>query len=350
MTESTGKKKKSWKKTLNLPDTSFSMKANLVQNEPASQKRWEDEDLYRRIRDARKGEPRYVFHDGPPYANGSIHLGHLLNKVLKDIVVRARTMAGYDCAYIPGWDCHGLPIEHKVMQDLGDKARELNSMQIRHRCRQAAEKYVKQQGKQMQRLLTLADYDNPYLTMNPGYEQGVLEVFADLVDKGVVYRDLKPVHWSIENRTALAEAELEYQDREDTAVFVRFPADADTLPDAVKGAAGDAPVSLVIWTTTPWTLPANIAVAAAARAEYGLYAHGDGYVLLAADLADRVFHAAGHDGAPEPAAVVRGDELVGVTYDHPFLDDDRTRRVVTADYVTLEDGTGLVHTAPGHGK
>ena len=208
----------------------------------------------------------YTFHDGPPYANGSIHLGHLLNKVLKDIVVRSKTMAGYDCSYIPGWDCHGLPIEHKVMQDLGDKAKGMEPFQIRRKCKTYAEKFVKLQSKQMQRLLTLADYDNPYLTMDPAYETAVLEVFADLVAKGLVYRALKPVHWSIANQTALADAELEYYDRDDTSVYVLFEVKGDSRNELLarfqaQAVPPDATVSLMIWTTTPWTLPANLAVA-----------------------------------------------------------------------------------------
>ncbi len=343
--------KRTYKKTLNLPKTGFSMKANLVQNEPASQKRWQQMSLYHKLREERTGQRRFVFHDGPPYANGSIHLGHLENKVLKDFVVRSRTMAGYDCPYVPGWDCHGLPIEHKVMQELGDKAKTMAPMQIRKRCRDYAEKFVKVQAKQMQRLLTLADYDNPYLTMNPAYEAAVLEVFADLIERGLVYRGLKPVHWSIENQTALADAELEYHDRTDTSVYVLFEvADAASLQAACGLAQLDGPVHLMIWTTTPWTLPANLAVASAPRTEYGLYEVTlDGKTvrtLVACDLAARVFAARGIE-VPTPLATCTGQDLAGLTYKHPFI--ERTSSVVTAEYVTLEDGTGLVHTAPGHG-
>ncbi len=337
--------KKSFKDTLNLPKTAFAMKANLVQNEPASLKRWAAMDLYARIRAARTGRPKYVFHDGPPYANGSIHLGHLLNKVLKDFVVRSRTMAGYDCPYVPGWDCHGLPIEHKVMQDLaqkkgqpGDGARDLAAPQIRQRCADFARKFIKLQAGQMQRLLTLADYEHPYLTMDPAYEAAVLEVFADMVDKGLVYRALKPVHWSVENRTALAEAELEYYDREDTSVYVLFE---------VAAPRPNGPTHLMIWTTTPWTLPANMAVAVHERYDYGIYdLDGGRRVVMAAELANKVL-AEGGASTAEPCASMHGRELVGLTYRHPFI--DRIGRVVCADYVTLDDGTGLVHTAPGHG-
>jgi len=356
---------KRWKKTLNLPASALPMRANLVQNEPASEKRWAKDNLYGKIREARRGAEPYVFHDGPPYANGEIHLGHLLNKVLKDFVVRSRTLAGYDCPFVPGWDCHGLPIEHKVVQELAP-------IEIRARCRKSAEKYVKQQARQMRRLLTLGDYDAPYLTMKPGYERRVLEVFAELVEKRLIYRDLKPVHWSIENRTALAEAELEYFDRQDTAVFVRFP---------VCGHAGQADrveaetvnlletSDLLIWTTTPWTLPANLAVALAPEAEYGLYPDdsSDRPLIIAAELAGRVFALRGK-AAPAPLARFRGRELAGdpltLLYTNPVLGDSgatethllgqhgggNAYRTATAPHVTLEDGTGLVHTAPGHGK
>lgn len=321
--------KKTYKKTLNLPKTAFPMKANLVQNEPASQKRWDKMGLYQKLREKDHPAGRYVFHDGPPYANGSIHLGHLLNKVLKDFVVRTKTMSGFDVPYIPGWDCHGLPIEHKVMQELGDKAREMESIQVRRKCKSYAEKFVKLQSGQMQRLLTCADYKDPYLTMNPRYEGAVIEVFADLVERGVVYRGLKPVHWSIENQTALAEAELEYYDREDTSVFVKF--------DRVDGQG-----ALMIWTTTPWTLPANLAVAVHERYEYGEYEVDGNTIVVAVELANKVLGDVG-----EPKKIIKGSELLGVEYKHPFI--DRVGKVVSADYVTLEDGTGLVHTAPGHG-
>ncbi|MFW6059248.1 MAG: isoleucine--tRNA ligase [Phycisphaeraceae bacterium] len=344
--------KRSYKKTLNLPKTAFSMKANLVQNEPASQKTWQQAKLYEKLRERRADAPPFVFHDGPPYANGSIHLGHLENKVLKDLVVRSRTMAGEDCPYVPGWDCHGLPIEHKVMQELGDKAKGMSPMQIRKRCRDYAEKFVKVQAKQMQRLLTLADYDNPYLTMNPAYEAAVLEVFADLIERGLVYRGLKPVHWSIENQTALADAELEYDNRTDTAVYVLFEVTDPSRLHAACGLADEpnAPVHLMIWTTTPWTLPANLAVSVAPRAEYGLYelnvAGRATRAIVACDLAAKIFGVKG-ESAPAPLATCTGDQLVGLQYQHPFI--DRASPVVAADYVSLDDGTGLVHNAPGHG-
>ena len=349
---------KSYKATLNLPKTVFPMKANLVQKEPATLKRWQKQGLYKTLRQREHPNGTYVFHDGPPYANGSIHLGHLLNKVLKDIVVRSKSMAGYDCSYIPGWDCHGLPIEHKVMQELGDAAKEMEAFQIRRKCKAYAEKYVKLQATQMQRLLTLADYTHPYLTMNPRYEADVLEVFADLVAKGLVYRALKPVHWSIANQTALADAELEYEDRDDTSVYVLFEVEDASRKELLsrfqaKKVPADAPVHLMIWTTTPWTLPANMAVvvrAAAPSHEFTLVKFGDRYAVVASDLLETVAHKAGlKKEQVQPIGDQRrpATNLLGLTYRHPFI--DRVCPVVDADYVTLEDGTGLVHTAPGHG-
>lgn len=345
-------KKTNYKDTLNLPKTSFPMKANLNQKEPEIQKRWNKINLYERIREKSEGKDKFVFHDGPPYANGPIHLGHLLNKVLKDIVVRSKTMLGYDVDFVPGWDCHGLPIEHKVLKDLGDKAKDLTKLQIRYKCQADAEKFVKTQSKQMLRLGTIGNYENPYLTMTPDYEAGVLEVFSKLVERGLVYRDLKPVHWSIENQTALADAELEYYDRKDTSVYVLFEVEnVDALPKEMN-LPENASASLVIWTTTPWTLPANLAVAASPDGDYGLYkVSKDGnehYAILVDTLAEKVFGKAGADSF-EKLGGCKGKDLAnaGITYKHPFA--DRSSKVVTAEYVTFEDGTGLVHTAPGHG-
>ncbi|MEM1445366.1 MAG: isoleucine--tRNA ligase [Planctomycetota bacterium] len=342
MTEAQPDTKRSYKDTLHLPKTAFAMKANLVQNEPASVKRWNERGVYDKLRErAKEGGTKsdaFVFHDGPPYANGDIHLGHLLNKCLKDFVVRTRSMMGFDCPYTPGWDCHGLPIEHKVMQELGPAGKEMDPLKVRKKCESYAKKFVKTQSAQMQRLLTLADYDDPYLTMLPKYEAGVLEVFAGMIERGLVYRDLKPVHWSVDNQTALAEAELEYYDREDTSVYVWFASQDD--PD----------VGFMIWTTTPWTLPANLAVAVHPRFEYGLYDLGENFghkkAWIANELAGKVLSRRGVK-LGEPLDTKRGEDLVGLSYGHAFV--ERTGNVVAAEYVTAEDGTGLVHTAPGHG-
>ena len=345
-------KKINYKDTLNLPRTTFPMKANLSQKEPEYQKRWDNINLYERMREKSKGEDKFIFHDGPPYANGPIHLGHLLNKVLKDIVVRSKTMLGYDVEFVPGWDCHGLPIEHKVLKELGDEAKELSKLKIRYKCQSYAEKYVKLQSKQMQKLGTIGNYDHPYLTMTPDYEAGVLEVFSKLLERGLVYRDLKPVHWSIENRTALADAELEYYDRKDRSVYVLFEVEnPDSLPESLGLPGGQKP-HLMIWTTTPWTLPANLAVAVSPEGNYGLYKIENNGItqltILVDNLADSVFKKSGTENY-EKLGACKGSELSenAITYIHPFT--GRTGRVVTADYVTFEDGTGLVHTAPGHG-
>jgi len=345
-------KKINYKDTLNLPRTDFPMKANLNQKEPEYQKRWKKIRLFERMREKSRGQEKFVFHDGPPYANGPIHLGHLLNKVLKDLVVRSKTMLGYDVDFVPGWDCHGLPIEHKVLRELGDEAKELSKIKIRHKCQSYAEKYVKLQSGQMQSLGTVGDYEHPYLTMTPDYEAGVLEVFSKLLERGLVYRDLKPVHWSIENRTALADAELEYYDREDTSIYVLFEVDNPEGLPAKLNLPPDASPSLMIWTTTPWTLPANLAVAASPEGIYGLYRvtkDGDEYyVVLVENLAESVFKKTG-TAEHEKLGSCTGQDLhdISVTYRHPFA--GRTGRVVLAEYVTFDEGTGLVHTAPGHG-
>jgi isoleucyl-tRNA synthetase len=344
-----------YKATLNLPKTAFAMKANLAQSEPLSQRRWDEIGIYAKLRTLRADAPRFVFHDGPPYANGSIHVGHLLNKVLKDIVVRSRSMAGFDCPYVPGWDCHGLPIEHKVMTELVEsgKAKKLDElapdhrrMAVRRECAKSAEKFIKLQAGQMRRLSTLADYDHPYFTMAKEYEAATLEVFAALVEQGLVYRDKKPVHWSIANKTALAEAELEYEDREDLSIYVDFEAVSREAVEQAFGLELDVTPSFMIWTTTPWTLPANLAIAVSERARYSLVRIDGSETILASELVAKVAKTAGSEKV-EVLGEVDGAKLVGLEYRHPFV--ERTGRIVHAEYVTLEDGTGLVHTAPGHG-
>jgi isoleucyl-tRNA synthetase len=344
-----------YKSTLNLPKTDFAMKANLAQAEPQAVKRWQDERLYDAVQEARADAPLFAFHDGPPYANGSIHLGHLLNKVLKDIVVRSRLMDGMRVPYVPGWDCHGLPIEHKVVTEMNEKGKlqkvlelpdDQRRMVIRRECQAYAEKFVRLQAGQMQRLLTLADYGNPYLTMKPAFEGAVIEDFADLVEQGLVYRALKPVHWSIANRTALAEAELEYEDRQDLSVYVDFEAADREAVEKAFGCELDCTPSFTIWTTTPWTLPANLAIAVHPDHRYAVAEVDGNIAIMASDLLAKVTKLAGSEQV-RVIAETEGAKLVGLSYRHPFC--DRQGRVVAADYVTLEDGTGLVHTAPGHG-
>jgi isoleucyl-tRNA synthetase len=367
--------KNRYKDTLNLPKTGFAMKANLVQAEPQSLKRWEGMSLFNRLQAVRAQAEPFVFHDGPPYANGPIHIGHMLNKVLKDFVVRGALMEGRRVRFVPGWDTHGLPIEHKVMTELHEKGKaakletlapEHRHMAIRRECATAATKFIGLQAEQMKRLLTLADYEDPYYTLMPAYEGKVLEVFADLVDEGVVVRALKPVHWSIANKTALAEAELEYEERQDLSVYVDFEA-ADRAAVAAAfgllteapesgGGEGDAEIddsryldvtpSFMIWTTTPWTLPANLAIAVHERFRYALVEIDGDCVIVASELVAQVAKKAGAEKIVVRAEV-DGAALVGLRYRHPFC--EREGRVVAAAYVTLEDGTGLVHTAPGHG-
>ncbi len=354
MSDAPAPKKRKWKDTLHLPKTEFAMRAGLAANEPNSVARWAEINLAEQLREARSASEPFVFHDGPPFANGNLHLGHLLNKVLKDFVVRSRLMQGHQVTFVPGWDCHGLPIEHKVMTNLVEAGRgeALAAMGegerrllVRNECQAFAKKFVEIQSGQMARLLTHAEYDAPYLTMDPSYEKVVLEGFADLVDQGLVTRRRKPVHWSIANETALAEAELEYQDREDLSVYVDFVAcDADAVAAAFQCELEQKP-SFTIWTTTPWTLPANLAIAVHERFRYALCQMDGNLAILASDLAAKVAEKAGV--SCEILAECDGSALVGLTYEHPFC--DRQGRVVTADYVTLEDGTGLVHTAPGHG-
>jgi isoleucyl-tRNA synthetase len=350
-----------YKSTLNLPKTNFDMKANLTQREPAMLANWQSENLYQKIRTARKSpDPakKWILHDGPPYANGDIHMGHLINKVLKDIVVKFRTMQGLDSPYVPGWDCHGLPIESAIQKELGPKFRELSKDEVRQRCRDYALKYVKLQGDSFQRLGILGDFDHPYLTLDPKYESGILDVLAQLVSKDLVYRQKKPVHWCTNDRTALAEAELEYQNKKDTSIYVLFrlternflftkqPAGNETF-DLPK----ETPIDLMIWTTTPWTLPANRAVAANLESQYVLVQYNSGiqYAILAEQLYKKVFATAGKSDF-KAIGYVHGETLARATpwYRHPL--DDREQPLITASFVTMEDGTGLVHIAPGHGK
>jgi len=358
-------KEKSYRDTLNLPKTSFAMKANLVQREPQMRKAWAKADIYGRIRKARKGAPLYVLHDGPPYANGDIHMGHVINKVLKDFVVKYKTMTGFDAPYVPGWDCHGLPIESKVVTDLGAKIREMAKLEIRRDCRNYASKYVKIQSRQFQELGVLGDFDRPYLTFKPSYEAGILEVFAELVGRGLVYKQLKPIHWSIGCETALAEAELEYKDIASPSIYVNFPAANDSVKRLVelglvtKADAESSKVCFMIWTTTPWTLAANLAIAVHPHLEYkALSYEQNGQRFVSIVGADRLQAAIAAGGLADgrysiSEAPVKGTDLQGLRYQHPFVATNPTEKdafmIIGAEYVTTEDGTGLVHTAPGHG-
>jgi len=359
------KKDKGYRNTLNLPKTSFSMKANLVQREPQLRKEWVKMNIYGKIRESRRGKPLYILHDGPPYANGDIHMGTVLDKVLKDFVVRYKTMAGFDAPFVPGWDCHGLPIESKVVSELGDKVRQMSKLGIRKGCKKYASKYVKVQSEQFQELGIFGDFDNPYLTFKPQYEAGILEVFAELVDKGLVYKQLKPIHWSVGCETALAEAELEYKDISSPSIFVNLPVAKESVGKLVElglvegSEAENAKVCFMIWTTTPWTLTANLGVAVHPHLDYKAISYeknGEKFVsILVTERIDTIVQAGGLEAGRYSVSksAAKGSELEGLRYLHPFVDKNPTDKdaykVILAKYVTTKDGTGLVHIAPGHG-
>lgn len=350
-----------YQKTLNLPKTDFSMKAGLTQKEPGMQKAWETMDLYGQIRAKSSGKTNFILHDGPPYANGNIHIGHALNKILKDMIVRYKTMQGFDSVYIPGWDCHGLPIEHALLKELKARKSDINCLDLRHKAHDYAMKYVGIQREQFKRLGIMGEWDKPYLTLSKGYEFWILKMLAQLAGKGYVYRSRKPVNWCFECETALAEAEVEYEDHTSTTVFVRFPVNN---PDVLGHSCRGKKVSLLIWTTTPWTLLANVAVAVSPVYDYVLADLGDEVLVVEKTLSSKVLVGARHavpvrelNSVPVPQETpayrvvgeIKGEALTKLVYTHPFGKRENCR-VVAADYVTKEDGTGLVHTAPGHGQ
>jgi isoleucyl-tRNA synthetase len=334
-----------YSKTVNLPKTDFPMKADLPNREPGFQKFWEDARIYQKLaeRDAPKGT--FILHDGPPYSNGDIHIGHALNKLLKDFVVRYKAMSGYRTPFIPGWDNHGLPIEQKVAEDFRKKHETPSRLDMRLACRDYASKWVDKQREQFKRLGVTGDWDNPYLTMSKGYEATIVKVFGELVEQGYVYRGLKPIHWCIYDETALAEAEIEYAEHSSPSIYVRFPLVSD--PNGLFGDKPEGNSYTIIWTTTPWTIPANLAVAVHPDYEYAFVdVDGDRY-LVAAELVGQTMTAAGKTNYCV-AKTVKGSELEGMVFKHPIYDRDSV--LVHANYVTLEDGTGVVHTAPGHGR
>ncbi|QNI35376.1 isoleucine--tRNA ligase [Edaphobacter albus] len=333
------------KSTLNLPQTAFSMKANLPINEPIRLETWKQQDLYAKIRAARAGAPRYILHDGPPYANGAIHLGHALNKTLKDFVVKTRTMAGFDAPYVPGWDCHGLPIEIKVDEQLGRKKLEMDPIQVRRACREYAQKYLDLQRSQFIRMGIFGRWFTPYATMDADYEARILETFYDFFEKGFVYKGLKPVYWCFHDRTALAEAEVEYEQHTSPSVYVLYKLTSD--PAAIDPALAGQPVYTIIWTTTPWTLPASQAVAFNPEMEYVALRNSAGNVYIVAEALAASVKAACNLTETTEIARFKGEMLDRVTFQHPFL--DRTILGTLASYVTAEQGTGAVHTSPAHG-
>lgn len=332
------------KDTLNLPRTSFPMKASLPTLEPRILERWDRLQLYRKIRDLRADSPVFLLHDGPPYANGNIHIGHAENKILKDFIVKSKSMAGFNAPYIPGWDCHGLPIEIKVDQMLGRKKAGMTRVQIRRECRQYAARFVELQRREFVRLGILGDWNSPYLTMSHRYEAAIARTFGQFVKGGYVYKGLKPVHWCCPCRTALAEAEVEYEDHPSPSIYVKFPLKSD--PSLLDPALRGRKVSVVIWTTTPWTLPANLAIAFNPNLEYSAVEAGDEVFLIASELVASTAASCGFKPG-RILATMDGSRLTALQTRHPFL--DRLSPGLPGEHVTLDQGTGCVHTAPGHG-
>ena len=337
-----------YKATLHLPRTDFPMRANLPQREPDLLARWDAADLYGQLRARGQGRPPWILHDGPPYANGHIHMGTALNKVLKDIVVKSKTMLGHDAVYRPGWDCHGLPIEHQVDKELGlDKAerdvrRAMDPAEKRRRCRAYALRFIDIQRAEFRRLGVFGDWTRPYLTMAPAYQATIVREFGRFVGRGLVYKGLKPVHWCMHCKTALAQAEVEYEEQETPSVYVKFP-----LVTPLPGLAEAPQPSVVIWTTTPWTLPANLAVAVNPSEKYVALDAGDETLVVAAALAEQFVRTA-RLGSARRLRTLEGAELAGLEYRHPWI--DRSGRIAAAPFVAMDAGTGLVHIAPGHGE
>jgi isoleucyl-tRNA synthetase len=342
-----------WKDTLNLPRTDFPMKANLQTAEPQALARWKEMGLYGLIRESRRGRPKFVLHDGPPYANGKIHIGTAMNKILKDLVVKTRTMEGFDAPYVLGYDCHGLPIELQVDRELGPKKREMPLADFRRACRAYASRFIGVMSEEFQRLCVFGDWDHLYLTMDFRYQAAIARALGKFVEQGLVYKGKKPVHWCIHCRTALAEAEVEYEDHSSPSIYVEFPlapsrpgSSNESLASRVPALAG-RPVSVLIWTTTPWTIPSNLAIAFHPDFDYAAYDVEGRAVIMAEALAPRVAQATGRT-LGEPLAKMKGVDLEHLRFEHPLYARDSV--AVLAEYVTLEQGTGAVHTAPGHGS
>ncbi|MBI4556195.1 MAG: isoleucine--tRNA ligase [Candidatus Hydrogenedentes bacterium] len=330
-----------YKNTVNLPKTEFPMQAKLTEREPLFLKRWDEMDLYGRMRKEAAGRRKFVLHDGPPYANGDLHAGHALNKVLKDFVVKSKQMAGFDAPYVPGWDCHGLPIEHKVAGELGEAAKKMSQVEIRRQCRSFALRYVDIHREGFRRLGITGDWGKPYLTLNPDYVATIIRVFSEMYQSGAVYKGLKPIYWCASCRTALAEAEVEYADHTSPSIYVRFK-----VLNPPAGLEGD--VYVVIWTTTPWTLPANLATCVHPDFHYSAMKSDNVIFLVAEELAERAMAECGITGFSTVKSFM-GKDLEGLKYAHPIYP-DRVCPVILGTHVTLDAGTGCVHTAPGHGQ
>ena len=332
-----------YSKTLNLPKTDFSMRANLPQKEPEMVKKWDSEGLYEQLMEENKGKQEFTLHDGPPFANGDIHLGHSLNKILKDIILRFKNMDGYRAQYIPGWDTHGLPIEVQAIKKLKIKKDEVSTSEFRKICEDFAMKYINNQAEQFKRLGVLADYKHPYYTLQPQFEGRQIEVFGKMANSGVIYKGMKPVYWCPDCETALAEAEIEYAEDKTNSIYVRFRVNDDK--GVFKGFDKDK-IFFVIWTTTTWTLPGNVAICLNPDFIYALVDVGGEYYVVAKDLVDTFCKAANIENY-KIAAEFDGKDLEYITCKHPFI--DRDSLVILGDHVTLDAGTGCVHTAPGHG-
>src|SRR2546428_285414 len=340
-----------YKATLNLPKTAFPMKANFPESEPKMLAWWEQSGMYKRLRQVAADRPLWILHDGPPYANGNIHLGHVLNKVLKDVIVKSRAMLGFNAVYVPGWDCHGLPIEHRVDKELGlddpavDIRRAMDPVEKRKKCREYALRYIDIQRNEFKRLGVFGDWDNPYVTMAPAYQAIIAREFGRFVGRGLVHKGLKPVHWCMHCKTALAQAEVEYEDQRTPSVWVKFP--LTSVPAELQTKLAGRRAFAVIWTTTPWTLPANLAIAVHPTQSYvAVEAFGEVYIVALARVNDFLTVL----GNPQHGVLGRfeGAQLVGHTFRHPWIDREGT--IAAADFVAMDQGTGLVHIAPGHGE
>ncbi|MBN2026246.1 MAG: isoleucine--tRNA ligase [Actinobacteria bacterium] len=329
-----------YRRTLNLPQADFPMKANLPKREPEIQGFWKEIDIYGRVLEATRDKPPFILHDGPPYANGDLHLGTALNKILKDIIIKYKSMSGHFCPYVPGWDCHGQPIEFNVEKMLGEEKSKLDIMEVRRRCREYALHYVERQSEQFQRLGVRGDFENPYLTLKPSYEAVNIRILAKLLEHGLVFRSRKPIHWCPRCVTALAEAELEYADKVSPSIYVAFP-----LLDPLPGI--DDQAAIAIWTTTPWTLPANVAIALHPQMDYVLLKTDSGNLIVGEPLLEKASADMGI-GTYGVVAKLKGEQLSGMKAKHPWR--DRPSTVLTSEYVTTEAGTGAVHIAPGHGQ
>jgi isoleucyl-tRNA synthetase len=328
---------KVYKKTLSLPNTSFPMKASLSMREPQRLKQWSKENLHQKIREKSQGKKKFTLHDGPPYANGHIHIGHALNKILKDVIVKYKTMKGFDATYIPGWDCHGLPIELAALAELGKKKEDIDPIIFRKQARKYAGKFVKIQKEEFQRLGIMGEWEDPYLTMNFDYQAGIADAFLELFEKGFIEQRMKPVPWCYASETALADAELEYEDKVSKSIYLKFAGAQEA----------DKPLFYLVWTTTAWTLPANVGIAVHPDLEYALLENEASQFIVASALVEKLKNKKILEGF-KVVKTLKGADLEGKVYQHPFL--DRQGRVIVADYVSAEDGTGIVHIAPGHGE